>query len=171
MQDSTPNDTELTLNQKHPKKHPFSLADLSWIVGDWEGLAFDDIVEEHWSIALGNSMMGMFRSVAGEETNVVEFMTIVAVNDDVLFFVKHFNPKSISWDDDSLAYKLIHLTQDEAIFENTSSASDKPRRIIYRKPDERSLTSRTEAWETDENGQPQGVDVSMRRSQRGYKVE
>jgi hypothetical protein len=46
-----------------PTASPATLADLSWLAGDWRGSDADMVSQEVWTAAAGDSMLGMWRLV------------------------------------------------------------------------------------------------------------
>ena len=116
------------------------LADLSWIAGDWQtapgGRAQS---EEHWTSAAGGSMMGMSRTVANEKTVEFEYLRIEQRADGD-YYVAHPKARCPGTD-----FKLTKSSVTEAIFENPQH--DFPKRIIYRKTADDSLTASIDGGE------------------------
>ena len=103
-----------------------TLADLGWLVGDWQtGPGGRAQTEEHWTKAGGGSMIGMGRTIAGEKTWEFEYLRIEQRADGI-FYVAH--PKGQCPGTD---FKLTRSSATEAVFENPQH--DFPKRILYRK--------------------------------------
>jgi len=103
-----------------------TLADLSWISGDWQTAPGGRRQsEKHWTAAAGGSMMGVSRTVAGEKTVEFEYLRIEQRADGI-YYVAHPKARCPGTD-----FKLTSASASEAIFENPQH--DFPKRIIYRK--------------------------------------
>ena len=116
-----------------------TLADLSWMSGDWQTAAGGRTqIEEHWTAAAGGSMMGVSRTVAGDKTVEFEYLRIEQ-REDGIYYVAHPKARCPGTD-----FKLTRASASEAVFENPQH--DFPKRIIYRKTDE-GLTASIDAGE------------------------
>jgi hypothetical protein len=117
-----------------------NISQLSWITGDWQsppgGRA---LVEEHWTQPAGGSMLGMSRTVAGSRTAEFEFLRIEQ-REDGIYYVAQPKGRCPATD-----FKLTRAGAQEAVFENPQH--DFPKRIIYRKTAEDSLTASIDAGE------------------------
>src|SRR4029078_723641 len=106
-----------------------TLADISWISGDWQtepgGRAQ---IEEHWPQAAGATMMGRSRTVAGGKTVEFEYLRIEH-RADAIYSVAHPKARCPGTD-----FKLTRASTTEAVFENPQH--DFTKRIIYRKTDD-----------------------------------
>ena len=117
-----------------------TLADLSWIAGSWETVPGGKRqIEEHWTGAAGATMMGMSRSVAGEKTVEFEFLRIEQRADGI-YYVAHPQGRCPATD-----FKLTRASASESVFENPQH--DFPKRIIYRKRADDSLTASIDGGE------------------------
>jgi hypothetical protein len=117
-----------------------TIADLSWIAGDWQTAAGGRVqIEEHWTRVAGGSMMGMSRTVAGEKTVEFEYLRIEQRADEI-YYVAHPKARCPGTD-----FKLTRSSATEAVFENPQH--DFPKRIIYRKTGDDSLTASIDAGE------------------------
>lgn len=116
-----------------------TLADISWISGDWQTAPGGRRqIEEHWTAAAGGSMMGVSRTVADYKTVEFEYLRIEQRADGI-FYVAHPKARCPGTD-----FKLTRASATEAIFENPQH--DFPKRIIYRKTDD-GLTASIDAGE------------------------
>ena len=116
-----------------------TLADISWIAGDWQTAPGGRRqIEEHWMQAAGGSMLGMSRTVAGEKTVEFEYVRIEQRADGI-FYVAHPNARCPGTD-----FKLTRASATEAVFENPQH--DFPKRIVYRKGED-SLTATVDGGE------------------------
>ena len=80
-------------------------------------------------------MLGMSRTVAGEKTLFFEYLRL-ELRPDGIFYVAH--PKARPGVD----FKLVKLEGQSAVFENLEH--DFPKRILYRRNPDGSLTARVE---------------------------
>ena len=117
-----------------------TLADISWIAGDWQTAPGGRRqIEEHWTQIAGGSMMGMSRTVAGEKTVEFEYLRIEQRADGI-YYVAHPKARCPGTD-----FKLTRASATEAVFENPQH--DFPKRIIYRKAADDSLTATIDGGE------------------------
>jgi hypothetical protein len=116
-----------------------TLADISWISGDWQTAPGGRRqIEEHWTAVAGGSMMGMSRAVAGDKTVEFEYLRIEQRTDGI-YYVAHPGARCPGTD-----FKLTSASATEAVFENPQH--DFPKRIIYRKTED-GLTASIDAGE------------------------
>jgi hypothetical protein len=117
-----------------------TLADLAWIAGDWQTAAGGRRqIEEHWTSVAGGTMMGMSRTVAGDKTVEFEYLRIEQRADGI-YYVAHPKARCPATD-----FKLTKASVTEAVFENPQH--DFPKRIIYRKTGDNSLTASIDGGE------------------------
>ena len=117
-----------------------TLADISWISGNWKTAAGGRAqIEEHWTQAAGASMLGMGRTVAGDKTVEFEYLRIEQRADGI-FYVAHPKGRCPGTD-----FKLTRASATEAVFENPQH--DFPKRIIYRKGADDTLTASVDGGE------------------------
>ena len=117
-----------------------TLADLAWMAGAWETAPGGKRqIEEHWTQAAGASMMGMSRTVAGDKTVEFEYLRIEQRADGI-YYVAHPKARCPGTD-----FKLTRASATEAVFENPQH--DFPKRIIYRKGADDSLTATVDGGE------------------------
>ena len=117
-----------------------TLADLAWIAGDWQTAPGGSrLIEEHWTNAAGAMMMGMSRTIAGEKTVEFEYVRIEQRGDGI-YYVAHPKARCPGTD-----FKLTRASTNEVVFENPQH--DFPKRIIYRKGADDSLTASIDGGE------------------------
>jgi hypothetical protein len=117
-----------------------TIADLAWIAGDWQTAAGGRRqIEEHWTGVAGGTMMGMSRTVAGDKTVEFEYLRIEQRAGGI-YYVAHPKARCPATD-----FKLTKSSATEAVFENPQH--DFPKRIIYRKTGENSLTATIDGGE------------------------
>ena len=117
-----------------------TLTDISWIAGAWQTEPGGKRqIEEHWTTVAGASMLGMSRTVAGEKTVEFEYLRIEQRADGI-YYVAHPKARCPATD-----FKLMRASATEAVFENPQH--DFPKRIIYRKGADDSLTATIDGGE------------------------
>lgn len=87
---------------------------------------------------MGNSMMGSFRCVKDGKPLFYEFMLIEQTDSVPVMYLRHFNPRSIAWEDKEKpnVYPLSVLEKNKAVFEQ----ADKKLRLKFVRKDEQHLT-------------------------------
>jgi hypothetical protein len=116
------------------------LTDIAWISGAWQTEPGGRRqIEEHWTAVAGASMLGMGRTVAGDKTVEFEYLRIEQRADGI-YYVAHPKARCPGTD-----FKLTRASATEAVFENPQH--DFPKRIIYRKTGNDSLTATTDGGE------------------------
>ncbi len=63
------------------------IAGLSWMAGSWAGEHDGGMIEEHWTLPSGKSMVGMARLVIGEKTAFWECLRIVERDDGSVVYL------------------------------------------------------------------------------------
>lgn len=117
-----------------------TLSDLSWMSGRWRTAPGGKVqIEEHWMAPAGSSMLGMSRTVAGDRTVEFEYLRLEQ-RADAIYYVAHPKARFPGTD-----FKLTRLSGQEVVFENP--AHDFPKRIIYRKGSDGSLTASIDGGE------------------------
>lgn len=117
-----------------------TLTDIAWISGDWQTEPGGKRqIEEHWTAAAGASMLGMSRTVAGDKTVEFEYLRIEQRTDGI-YYVAHPRARCPGTD-----FKLTRASATEVVFENPQH--DFPKRIIYRKSGDDSLTASIDGGE------------------------
>lgn len=108
-----------------------ALADLDWMVGSWIGDRENTRIEEHWTEAAGNSMMGSFKMVKDGKPVFYEFMLLVQDDDGIALRIKHFSPELDGWEDkdESIDFDLVSAQPGQVIFE--SDINGDRERLIY----------------------------------------
>lgn len=114
--------------------------DLGWIAGDWQTPSGGRAqIEEHWTQPVAATMIGMGRTVAGGRTVEFEYLRLEERGGDI-FYVAHPKARCPGTD-----FKLTNSTPQSAVFENPQH--DFPKRIIYRKNADGSLTASIDGGE------------------------
>ena len=95
-----------------------SLADLSWLVGSWEGDAFGGRAEEVWLPASGGSMAGTFKLIVNDAATMYEFFMIVPDGESLTLRLKHFDRDLVGWEErhEYVEFPLVRVEKDAAYF-------------------------------------------------------
>jgi hypothetical protein len=113
----------------------FQIEQLKWMSGGWKNTRGSTVTEEHWTQPAAGTMIGMGRTIAGEKTVFYEYLRIESRRDGI-FYVAH--PKARAGTD----FKMVRGDDHEIVFENPQH--DFPKRIIYRRAPDGSMTARVE---------------------------
>lgn len=95
-----------------------SLADFSWLQGQWSGEGLGAKCDETWSAAAGGCMVGTFRMVKDDKLVFSEFFMLVKTDEGVVLKLKHFNPDLTGWEekDKSVDFPLVKVEGKTAWF-------------------------------------------------------
>lgn len=89
---ATPTTPETPRSATAPATWP-SLTPLAFLAGTWQGSANGGYVEEIWSAAVGNSIVGSFRWLKPDGSAAMfELLTITSEGDEVRLRLRHFSP-------------------------------------------------------------------------------
>lgn len=99
---------------------------LGWLGGHWrtEAAPSGSWTEEFWSGAEGRSLVGVSRTVRGDETRAFEFMRIASDAQGPAFFGSPDGAPAVR-------FAMVEARHNHVAFEN--AAHDYPQRIVYRR--------------------------------------
>lgn len=101
---------------------PLSAADLpSWMAGTWRGEVDGVRMEEHWTNADGDLMLGLHRDITAKRT-AFEFIRIARQGESLVYL-------AMPGGKPATAFPLKSLEANRIVFENLEH--DFPQRIIY----------------------------------------
>ncbi len=111
----------------------FSTRSVKFMEGEWisHDKEKDEIAQEIWSSAQGDSMAGVCRHIHGEDTTLLELMTLKEKNGGLYLQIKHFDGNLKPWSDDKESGECKMVSGDygkKAVFE---SVHKKELRITY----------------------------------------
>lgn len=94
---------------------------LGFMSGTWTGQQGTTQIEEHWSIAQGQAMMGMFRLVSSGTPIFYEFMQIERKPDGIRLHIRHFGPGMTSWQNEqsTMVFQLQEYRPNSATFKRS----------------------------------------------------
>lgn len=113
---------------------------LSFMTGTWVMRTPDMVLEETWSAADGQAMVGMLRWHRGGELFLYELLSIEARGDDPTptLRLRHFSPALEPWSSEAtspaLSYPLASVDGTTATFENPELFE--PGRMVYTRTDD-----------------------------------
>ena len=125
------------------------LSDFAWLTGTWLLDRGASRTEEHWSTPASNGMLGTSRTLRGDRMVEFEFLRIVA-RDGAIFYLAQPGGRPAT------EFKLTSFDGTTAIFENPQH--DFPKRILYKRNHDGSLTARIDAGTNT-----QGQDFAFKR--------
>lgn len=129
---------------------PADLADLAFMTGHWRAEWQGDRLEEHFSEPRSGTMIGMFRWMEEDSTGLTEHMVLEQREDGVHFFLRHFHPGSVPWEqeaDGPMHLRLTRAGDGRAVFEHPDLLF--PARIIYHRTQPDTLVVRLEGRRED----------------------
>ena len=101
---------------------PATLEDVSWLVGNWEGEAFGNHMEEVWNPPSAGSMVGMFKIYDDKGVGFYEILLIKEENNSLNLKVKHFTADFVAWEDKEgyVNFPLVKIEKDAIHFSGLS---------------------------------------------------
>jgi len=118
----------------------FTIDDVAFIAGHWEGELFGGHAEEAWLAPAGGTMLGAFRLVMDGEngairTGVIEYLMFTETDEGVVFRFKHFRTDYTTWETgEPLTFDLVEAGENLAVF--ASDVQKQPDRMTFRIDDE-----------------------------------
>lgn len=117
----------------------FSTRSVKFMEGEWisHDKEKDEIAQEIWSSAQGDSMAGVCRHVHGEDTTLLELMTLKQKNGGLYLQIKHFDGNLKPWSEnkESGECKMVSGKHgSKAVFESVSKKNHL--RITYELKDQ-----------------------------------
>ena len=109
-----------------------SLRDLAFLSGSWTSDRSGFVIEETWTDAKANVVVGSSRGVQNGAVRFLRFAVVEETKDGVVMRFKRYNADYTSWETEGPSVMRLASAADGAVtFEATDSASD-VRRIVYR---------------------------------------
>lgn len=106
--------TEHTYKLDDPGYRPAAtLDDVAWLVGSWSGEAFGGSFEEAWNPPSGGSMVGMFKTLNGDNIGFYELMLLVEEEGSLSLKVKHFSTEFSAWEEqkDFVIFRFVRADE------------------------------------------------------------
>lgn len=114
----------------------FTIDDVAFIAGHWEGELFGGRAEEAWLAPAGGTMLGAFRLVmdgddGSSRTGVIEYLMFTETDEGVVFRFKHFRTDYTTWETgEPLTFDLVEASKNLAVF--ASDVQKQPDRMTFR---------------------------------------
>jgi len=115
--------TEHTFKLTDKSQQPAAtLADVSRLVGAWQGEAFGSHMEEVWNPPSAGSMVGLFKLYNDKGVSFYELMLIKEENNSLNLKVKHFSADFVAWEEkqDYVNFPLVKIEKDAIHFSGLS---------------------------------------------------
>jgi hypothetical protein len=122
-----------------------SLQRLSWMAGTWRSVDGELAWEEYWTRPMGDSIVGVARSLTSGETKLYELMSIEVQEKGTFLVLRHFERELVPWESEADGPKVMTLVgtaPNRAVFEDPTA--EFPRRLTYERPDRFTLIARLE---------------------------
>ena len=146
----------------------FVLADLAWLSGRWQGQWGPRIVEQDWTPAKADMMLGMYRVIENDKTLVVELLALTESPDGIEYRIRHFTPTLAPWEKSgSAVLNLVSMDIKRIVFENP--VDGQPKHAILDRIDEDTYVSRSEIVPPE--GDVQVVSITFRRQKAVLKKQ
>jgi len=96
-----------------------TLADVSWISGNWKGEAFGGLTEENWSKPSGDSMMAAFKLIVNNKVEFYEIEIIRQIKESLILQLKHFKGDLKGWEtkDETVDFPLVKIEKNKVYFD------------------------------------------------------
>ncbi|WP_276168355.1 DUF6265 family protein [Zobellia alginiliquefaciens] len=96
-----------------------TLADISWMQGNWSGEAFGGKTEEFWGAPSGGSMLFSFKLISDGKVSFYELGHIRELDETLVYELKHFHGDLKGWEekDEVQQFKLVKVDGNRVYFE------------------------------------------------------
>jgi hypothetical protein len=136
---------------------PASLADLSWLQGQWSGTWGPRSATQIWSAPRAGVLLGTLQIAENDKTTDVEFFMITQTKTAIEYRLLHFTPSFTAW-----APATLFLTNTDSrkfVFQNQSDGQ--PHQVVLTHTDADTYTSH---WEiAHETADPLTYDITFHR--------
>ena len=133
-----------------------TLQDIGWLAGHWQLTAGATCLEEQWTTASSNLLIGMSRTVTGGRSTSFEFVRIEARADGIYYVAQPGGKPPVD-------FKLASDSATDLVFVNPGHA-DHLKQVIYRREANGNLTARIEG---DNGGKAFSENYAYRRVASG----
>ena len=117
------------------KVFSYSVQDVSWMNGNWQGIEDSTISEEQWTKPIANTMMGMYRMIRNGKPVFYELMLLYKDSSFVKMQLKHFWHNLKGWehrDSTGVIFSLLKVEGKKAFFDGlTYELISKNELVIY----------------------------------------
>jgi hypothetical protein len=112
------------------RSSPAALSNFSFLTGNWVGESDGVFVDEYWSPATGDSMVGMFRIIKNGKIQLYELLAIELDGVSPVLRLRHYSPRLVGREQEAITFKVAKSNETEAVFVRADLESTK---LIYRK--------------------------------------
>jgi hypothetical protein len=106
-----------------------ALSQFSFMTGNWTGESEGVFVDEYWSPATGDSMVGMFRIIDKDKIQLYELLAIELEDGKPVLRLRHYKPGLKAREQDAITFNLTKSSADEIIFVRSDLPTTK---LVYR---------------------------------------
>jgi hypothetical protein len=112
---------------------PARIADVAWLAGRWVGEGLGGAVEEVYSPATGNVMVGHFQMA---KSGAVQFFELVQFREEkgsLVYRVKHFNPDLKGWEEKNATvdFPLVAIEGGSVYFDGLTIERISDNKVIH----------------------------------------
>ena len=140
--------------------HRATLADFSWLAGQWEGKLGPMTAEQAWMAPKNGTMQGFFRLTDAEKTMVIELFTLRETPEGIVMYFRHFSTELKPWEENE-AYHLNLAKSDATTFRFDNPVVNQLKDAIITHPDADTYVSHGDI--TDADGKPKSIEVTYHR--------
>lgn len=109
---------------------PSALSNFSFMTGNWTGESSGVFVDEYWSPATGDSMVGMFRIIKDGGIQMYELLAIELNGGKPVLRLRHYSPGLVGREQDAITFNVATSSPSEAVFVRADLETT---RLVYRK--------------------------------------
>lgn len=99
---------------------PATIADLSWMTGNWAGQLGPNQLEENWIGGEGGSIAAMVRMTGNDATSMFEMITIEEVDGSLVLHIQQWNPGMESRTEGPQEMELVEISENSVKFKAVS---------------------------------------------------
>jgi len=99
---------------------PATVADLSWMTGNWAGALGPNQLEENWIAGEGGSIAAMVRMTGNDATSMFEMITIEEVDGSLVLHIQQWDPGMAPRTEGAQEMKLEEIGENSVKFKAVS---------------------------------------------------
>lgn len=113
-----------------------AIEQIAWLAGCWESDGGEPGSGERWTPFVGETLLGVSRTIREGKTVAFEFMEIRHLPNGKLAFIAHPSGQK------TVVFAAVHSSETEVVFENLEH--DFPQRVVYARGGQSKLRARIE---------------------------
>ena len=139
----------------------FDLQKLKWLTGNWRGNTSSGLVDEVWSIPIGNSMTGMFRIIKYDKIVLSQMQMITIENNQLILKLRHFNSDFKSWEtkNEWVSFPIEKVSYGNILFKGMRYSLDEKGQLVVK------------MFTTGKDGKVNNQEVKMRKLDLNHSAE